>query len=150
MGTHFRKLHNAKEFLAWWDLPDDRDVTVTITRVTQGELRAVGGRGKTDRKPVLHLRGTDKRLIANITNCKTIAALYGDEIEGWIGKRVTLYRSVTATQDGGTSKCIRIRNVAPPGSAQTDAAPELVPDVDGDEAQGEPSDGDVVAHEVGS
>ena len=109
--TDYRSLY-GKEWLGSWDLKDD-DVTVTIVACTGGELTSVGGRKS--KKPVLAIKGTDKKLALNATNGKTIAALYGKHVEGWAGKRITLYKSSTRSPDGtGDVECIRIRPTAPP------------------------------------
>ena len=108
--TDYRSLY-GKEWLGAWDL-QDKDVNVTIVSCAGGELTAVGGRKS--KKPVLTIKGTDKKIALNATNGKTIAALYGKHVEGWAGKRITLYKSSTRNPDGtGDVECIRIRPVAP-------------------------------------
>lgn len=108
--TDYRSLY-GKEWLGAWDL-QDKDVNVTILGCTGGELTSVGGRKS--KKPVLSIKGTDKKLALNATNGKTIAALYGRHVEGWSGKRITLYKSSTRNPDGsGDVECIRIRPTAP-------------------------------------
>ena len=113
MPTDYRSLY-GKEWVGAWDLQDGQDKTVTITAVTGGELTSVGGRKS--KKPVLSLRGTDKKLALNATNGKVIASMYGKHIEGWVGKKITLYRSTTRDpNDGGETECIRIRPKIPSG-----------------------------------
>lgn len=105
---HWRKFTD-RDWLYSEDL-DGRDVTVTIDTVTQGELIGEGGR-KT-RKPRVTFRGAKKPLALNATNAKTIATLYGNRTEGWIGKAITLYTSTT--QYGGQeTECIRVRPMVP-------------------------------------
>jgi len=112
-------MHDA-EFLFHFHL-QGKDVTVTIDRVTAGEL--TGEKGRKSRKPILHLRGKKLPLALCKTNCKTIAAMYGNAVEGWIGKAVTLY--ATTTEFGGrTVECIRIRPAIPKQSAAEQPAPE--------------------------
>ena len=111
MPTDYRSLY-GKEWLGSWDL-QDKDVTVTIVSCTGGELTSQGGRKS--KKPVLTIKGTEKKLALNATNGKTIAALYGKHVEGWAGKRITLYKSMTRSPDGGDDvECVRIRPKAPP------------------------------------
>lgn len=128
--THWRKLHNPTEYLAWWDLPADRDVPLTITKVERAELRAIGGRGPKDRKPVLHFEGTAKKLIANITNCKMVAALHGDTVEGWVGKRIAVGRATTEAKAGGIVPCVRVRNYAPEAAQPKDPPPDIRADAE--------------------
>lgn len=108
-----------KELLGAWDLKE-RDVTVTIDKVTGGELTMSGG--KKNKKPIIFMKGTEKKLVINATNGKTIASLYGNHIEDWIGKRITLYKSTTRSPQGdGEVECIRIRPKVPEAKQQESA-----------------------------
>lgn len=116
-----------RDFIFAFDL-NGKDVTVTISRVEAGQLTGQGGRKA--KKPVVYFDGKEKGLALNATNAKTIAAMYGNYTEKWIGKGVTLFP--TTTQMGGeTVECIRIRpNVpktrAPRGNTTTISdAPEV-------------------------
>lgn len=139
MGTDVRSFFD-KDFLYSFDL-QGRDVTLTIERVVQGKLVGIGG--KSNKKPVLYFKeGKDpkKGLGLNITNARTIAAMYGGfDIEKWIGKRITLYP--TTTEFGGkTCDCIRIRPKIPAAAngrqqvapAEPEAPATLPPDDDED------------------
>lgn len=99
-----------KEFIYAFDLKG-RDVTVTIERVTAGELK---NGNKKSKKPLCFFRESkDKRSLAlNATNCKVIAKLYGNDTDEWRGKRVTLYPTTTEMA-GETVECIRVRPRAP-------------------------------------
>jgi len=105
-----------RDYIFAFDL-QGRDVTVTIEKVTAGELTALGGRKS--KKPICYFRGKQKPLALNSTNCKTIAALYGNDTEAWIGKRITLYPTTTQMA-GETCECIRVRPSIP---ADKPAAP---------------------------
>ena len=123
MGTDYRSLY-GKEWLGSWDIPDGKDITVTITAVAGGELTSAGGRKA--KKPVLSIKGTPKKLALNATNGKTIASLYGKHIEGWTGKRITIYKSTTRDPSGdGDIECVRIRPQVP--AAKPQAASEEAP-----------------------
>ncbi len=53
-------------------------------------------------------------MICNKTNSKTIAAMYGNYVEQWAGKRITLFVATTRSPDGtGDVPCIRIRPIVP-------------------------------------
>ena len=124
--TDYRSLYD-KEFIGAWDLKDDKDVTVRITKVVGGNLTGQGGR-KT-KKPVIYMHGTDKGFAINATNGKTIAAMYGKHIEDWVGKRITLYKSTTRDPSGGDAEveCIRVRPRVPaPPSPQQAPAEEAI------------------------
>lgn len=135
--TDYRTMFD-RDYIGAWSLVDGKDVTITITKVTGGTLTGQGGR-KT-RKPVIFMHGTDKGLALNVTNCKTIAGLYGNHVEEWVGKRVTLFKA--QTQFGSeTMDCIRIRPRVPPPKGQKDEGklssepPPPPPEQFGDEEQ---------------
>ncbi|HTD89375.1 MAG TPA: hypothetical protein VK663_01840 [Burkholderiales bacterium] len=109
-----------RDYIGHFDLPEGKDMVLTIKNVVAGELTAVGGRKS--KKPIVHFVGNVKPLICNKTNAKTIAALYGNAVEQWKGKRVTLCVSTTRDPSGGGEvECIRIRPKAP--AAGKEAAP---------------------------
>lgn len=111
--TDYRSLYD-KDFIGAWDLKD-KDVTVTITRVKGGELTAPGGRKS--KKPVVYMKGTEKGFAINSTNGKAIAGMYGNYVQDWVGKRITLYKSTTRNPNGdGEVECIRVRPQVPPAS----------------------------------
>ncbi len=88
-----------------------KDATATIERVEAGKM-PVRGSSKTERKPVVYFRGSPRGLALNKTNAKTIAAMYGNKTEDWIGKRITVFP--TTTQFGSqTVECIRVRPKVP-------------------------------------
>lgn len=116
--TDYRKLFN-KEYLGHWDLPEDRDAVVTIANVESGELHNPGK--KADKKPILTFEGKEKRMVCNATNAKTIAAMYGNHVEQWIGKKVALFRTTTHGPSGQV-ECVRVRPQPPKEANKTDAA----------------------------
>lgn len=117
--TDYRSLYD-KDFIGAWDLKE-KDVTVTITKVIGGSL--VGQGGRKTKKPVVYMRGTEKGFAINSTNGKTIAGMYGNHVENWVGKRITLYKSSTRNPNGeGDVECIRVRPTAP--QARTGSAEE--------------------------
>ena len=105
------------------------DRTLTIRRVVVEELRLKDGGA--DKKPVIYFEETkaaadkartpdkEKRLVLNKTNAMTIAGIYGYEVDGWQGKKVTLF-STNVTAFGKTTEAIRIRPSAP--AAQKESA----------------------------
>lgn len=99
-----------KEYLGEWDL-QGRDVTVTIARVTPGELH-VQESNKKKKSPLVYFDGKEKALVCNHTNGATIAQMYGPKTEGWIGKSITLFPSTTHSPKG-VVPCIRVRPEVP-------------------------------------
>ena len=102
--THWKLLMNPDYIGAYW-LPPGEDVTVTIDYVVREMITGTGG--KKEECTVAHLKGV-KPFILNATNSKTIAKLYGNYIEDWAGKKITLFAS-TAKLAGDTVECLRIR-----------------------------------------
>jgi hypothetical protein len=101
------------------------DVTLTIARVEGVTVQSAGG--SAERKIGLHFHETQKGMVSNTTNSATIASLYGTDTGQWVGKRITIFPTVT--QFGREMKdCIRVRPGIPqwppsPGGLFADAAP---------------------------
>lgn len=111
--THYRSLYD-RDYIGHFDLPGEKDMTLTIKKVVGGDITAVGGRK--NKKPIVHFAEEVKPLICNATNGKAIATMYGPEIESWPGKLVTLFVSMANAPDGsGEVKCIRVRPKVPEG-----------------------------------
>jgi hypothetical protein len=80
-------------------------------------------------KPTLNFeRASQKPLVLNKTSAKTIAAAYGADTSGWIGKPIILYGSTTEFQ-GEVVACIRVKEpkalagkapAKPPAAQNTD------------------------------
>jgi hypothetical protein len=117
-----RTWFDDKKWIYAYDL-QGRDITLTIAKAIPGEVMGDGGRK--NKKPVLYFQGKQKGLVLNITNVRTIGALYGFEAKEWIGKRITIYP--TTCQFGpNTVECIRVRPRIP-GDKQKDAPPDPPP-----------------------
>jgi hypothetical protein len=85
-----------------------KDVTLRIKTVGSASVEGPKGAKK---KLIITFDGTRKPFLANATNCKTIAAMYGNDAEEWVGKTVTLFPTTTSSPDG-TVDCIRVRPVS--------------------------------------
>lgn len=106
-----------RDYLFAFDL-QGRDCTVTIAKVTGGEITGDGG--KKTKKPICSFKESrDGRPLAlNATNCKTIAAMYGNDTAAWAGKRITIYP--TTTNFGSeVRECIRVRPGVPSSNAKS-------------------------------
>lgn len=119
MATHWKSM-TERSFIYAFDLAG-KDVHVKIAKVVAGELTAAGGRKS--KKPLVYFDGKEKPLALNATNAKTIATLYGNYVEKWIGKWITLYPTTTEMA-GETCEAIRVRPVAPSGKAVTETSTE--------------------------
>ena len=129
---HYKKLFEPGDYLFAADLIDDATgkattPTLTIAKVEQGHL-PIQGTSRTERKPVISFAGAKKKLATNKTNCKTIAALYGNDTREWVGKRIALYATTCNGIQGGVVECIRVRpQVPPPVQAGKATAPQPAP-----------------------
>lgn len=102
--THWKSLINP-DYLGAYSLGDLEEMTVTIDFVQVEEV--TGAQGKKEYCSVARLVD-QKPMILNVTNSKSIAKLYGQFIEDWSGKQITLYATTTRLgQD--TVECLRIR-----------------------------------------
>jgi prophage regulatory protein len=86
-----------------------RDLHVTISGYEVTKLD-----GDPQAKPDIGFRETEKLLRANKTNTITIEALHGQELDDWIGKRITLFPTKVQYQ-GQVREGIRVRDRVPPG-----------------------------------
>jgi hypothetical protein len=107
--SHWRTLQdNTNKYVAAFDLAG-KDVTLTIKEVKSELVEAQTGDKK--RKVIVYFNGAKKPMLANTTNCKTIASLYGTDVEAWKGKAITLYPTTTSAF-GEIVECIRVRPIA--------------------------------------
>lgn len=102
-----------------------KDYTLTIREVKIEGVQTDDGK---ESKPVLFFVETKKKLILNRTNSESIATMYGGAVEGWPGKRITLFPATTSAF-GATVDCVRIREKVPPARG---AASNTPPDQDGE------------------
>ena len=64
-----------------------KDVTLTIEDVTMQEL----GQGHDkENKLCIAFVGKQKAMVCNRTNANTIAKLYGDDTDNWLGQKITI------------------------------------------------------------
>jgi hypothetical protein len=120
--THWRALIERDSIGAWDLVGKDkrpRDFTLEILSVTQGKVKSKDnpkGKGK----PIIRFRGAEKYLIAGAVNCQAIAGMYGDDVDSWIGKLVTLYATTTDVGPKKNVPCVRVRPVKPNGKADAE------------------------------
>jgi hypothetical protein len=115
------------KFVAAGDLMG-QDVSVVVSGVTIEEVGA-----EAEKRPVVHFQGMQKGMVLNRINAKRITAMYGPEVEAWVGRPITLYPSETE-YGGDTVPCIRVRQALPmlnqvQQPAVVHAAPVVAPTV---------------------
>jgi hypothetical protein len=117
----YRSMFDRK-FVGAWDL-GGKDVTVKIAKVKAETLR---NRAGADKKPVVYFEGTSKGFALNKTNSKTIAAMYGNDTDAWIGKSITIYPSKTSFGNDEVD-AIRVRPSVPDAKKKTETIANDVP-----------------------
>ena len=101
---HWRILA-GKEYLIG-EMLDKKEVTLTIERVERTEIQNQKGK---ETKPVAFFKGTNQRLVLNVTNMAAIAQeLATPYPEEWVGKQITL-RPVDGVFFGKKQVVIRVK-----------------------------------------
>jgi hypothetical protein len=91
----------------------DRQWELIIDEYQMEDLQGQDGPKQT--KPVLYFRRGKKGLVLNMTNARTISAVYGDEMDDWIGKPLILFTRIVEAR-GEEVNAIRVR-VPQPGQS---------------------------------
>ena len=120
--THWKKQFNY-DYMGSYSLPDGKDVTLTI-RETKKEL-VIGTNGKKEECFVCYFKESDKPMILNRTNCKTIAKVHGTPyIEDWGGLRIQLGID-TVSAFGEQVDALRIRAIKPAPAKPIDYSAQI-------------------------
>jgi hypothetical protein len=108
-NVDYRSLFDVS-FLGSWDVPAGKDLVLTIAKVEGKTLTSARGSNK---KPVISFAEPNRApMIANKTNSKVIATLYGKDVTKWIGKQIAVYATTTSV-GGETTDCLRVRPMVP-------------------------------------
>jgi hypothetical protein len=143
------KKRYSSEHLCAEDL-DGKEVTVEIQSIMT--IDVPGDEGK--KRPEVAFRGAKKKWIANVSAGACLAAMFGEDDDGWIGKRVTLHSQPTHMKGemvdgiavkgspdiakqitfrariGRQKKTFRLVPTGKPSAAQRQAEPEPPPDLE--------------------
>jgi len=103
--THWRTLLSNSQTLSAIDL-GDRSATATISEVEGGIFENDGGKDKT---VLVSFDGRDKKFASNVTNCTLLDAMFGPEIEQWVGHRITLMADVVEKGGKKGEPCVRVK-----------------------------------------
>lgn len=96
-------------FLEAEDLPENKDVPVTIENVRQPCKDDKGKDGRLMDKPIVKLAKVKKEWVLNKTNARAIRRQYGNETDDWIGKQIIIHRTTCAAFGDPNTPCIRVR-----------------------------------------
>jgi len=111
MKTHWKKQFNYN-FLGTYSLPEEKDLVVTIIRTEKQQVTS--SNGKAEECLVVYFQETDKPMILNRTNARTIEKLAATPfIEDWPGTRLQLYVARDVKAFNTTTDALRIRDFHP-------------------------------------
>ena len=102
MSDWRKEVKHDSKFLFHFDIQGISPVTLEIIGYESAEAFCPG-KGEKGSLWCLKFKGATKMLGINVTNGNLIEALHGADIEGWIGKRITL-----RTAECKGEKCIRV------------------------------------------
>lgn len=107
--VHWKKTTNPS-YIGSWDLPEGKDMVVTIEDVV---LETITNAQGSEEKAVMRFKGGVKPLILNKTNMASIAkALKTPYLDEWVGRNIQLYSDIVAAF-GTTTEAIRVREFEP-------------------------------------
>jgi hypothetical protein len=138
---HWRSLVESK-YLSHFEL-QGRDCVVVIKSVRLSDV--IGSGGVKSKKALVMFEGKQKGAVMGVSCLSTIAGIYGDDYDRWIGQPITLYPTTTEAS-GKTVGAIRVRPTAPAkrtGGARPAGAPPAEPPARGpgdDEDRGDAPD----------
>ena len=132
--THYKTLIDTT-FLGQWDLtrPDGKLLEPTVEIESVRPYVAPRARRKKmpdgswkdikEHKIDIAFKGKKKHWLANAGGRDTIAAMYGNYIEDWIGKRITLYVDLSVMFGKKKTGGIRVRPMVPGSGVPTSLEP---------------------------
>ena len=86
----------------------------------------VGQGAETELLPVLRFKDKKPGLVLNKTNNNLLIAGFGNESDGWIGRKCVLYATTCSYQGDPNTPCIRVRIPQQPEEKPPAAEPEVV------------------------
>lgn len=109
--THWRNLFESKAMLLGaHNLNQGEELVVKITGAGIQSIKNKAG--KEEKVPVITFENANP-MVLNITNTKTIASLYGDLYENWIGRSIQVY-AAKVKAFGVEQMALRVKLVIPP------------------------------------
>lgn len=109
---------NNSDFLKKEDLKGRR-ITVEITAVGVQDFKKEGETPKM----ALSFKGAPKKLLLNRSNSKVVVAAYGDDTDGWIGKKIELWNDPSVMFKGEAIGGIKVGIPPPPSEPSKDGNP---------------------------
>lgn len=111
-----------RETMGAWDLVGKdgkpKDYTLEIEEVRAAVVKS-REKPKGERRPHVFFKGARKPLVCNATNAEAISAMAGSEdVDRWIGLRITLYQTMVRSAKGKQVMGIRIRPMKATGPVE--------------------------------
>lgn len=114
--THWRNLFESKSMLLGsHNLNEGEELVCEISNT--GIQTIKNKNGKDENVPVILFTNAPP-MVLNITNTKTIAALYGDLYDKWVGRSIQVY-ATKVKAFGSVTMALRVRPVIPANSSDT-------------------------------
>lgn len=133
--THYKSLIDT-EWLGQWDIPIGKKVVLTIASVNRYKPE----RPKTKKDPAtgrmvpeknkrvdIGFEKAKKHWLAGPVSQTVIAKLYGRDVEGWIGKRITLYVDDDVTMGREKTGGVRVEPKVPTGQGGARLIEDAIP-----------------------
>lgn len=92
------------QYLKQSDVP--RPLVGTIQSIKHEEIQDKGAKKM---KPILYITGAPKPLVLNRVNAQSIASIYGDDSNNWIGKPIEIYTDPTVMMGRDRVGGLRLR-----------------------------------------
>lgn len=116
--THWKNLFPSKTMLLGsHNLNVGEELVAVISRVDISSIKDQNG--NEEKVPVCQFENAPP-MVLNITNTRTIAGLYGDSYEGWVGKPIQIF-ATKVKAFGKEEMALRVREKVPAVDVDTKA-----------------------------
>lgn len=120
---HWRFMYQEKnKLLGSHNLNNNEELVATIKDVGVETVLDIETKQKKS-IPVLHFVGGIPPMAINITNARSIASIYGDNRNDWVGKSIQIF-ATSVRAFGNTTKALRIREQIPTSDKEIQDAEE--------------------------
>lgn len=109
MNRHWKNFQD-KDYLGSHNLEQGEEMLLTIAKF-EGEEKVKTADGEKT-SMVLYFQEDKAKMILNVTNGTTLASLYGNHPEDWIGKQIQVY-AASVKAFGKVQDALRIRDYKP-------------------------------------
>jgi len=108
--THWKNLFpNKMMLLGSQNLNEGEELIAEISGVDIEDIKDQNG--GTEQVPIMKFKNAPP-MVLNITNTRTIASLYGDRYDGWVGRSIQVYATMVKAF-GKEGLALRIREAIP-------------------------------------